>query len=236
MIIDRLEFADRYVALHPQFGEAFRFLRRYDASTAIPGRHNLAEQADDESDAPFLIIEKAEGRGQDAARVEYHRRYIDIQFVAEGCERIGWIPTGLCKDPAGNFDAEKDIGFFQDAAQTWLEIPAGCFAIFFPEDGHAPLAGTGSVHKVVVKIPQSPEQILRDLQNELAISGELHPEQTAKIENSIAEVRTAMQDRERASGGLAEQLRELAQEFEVSHPRLTHTVGRVADALAQIGI
>lgn len=236
MIIDRLEFADRYVALHPQFGEAFRFLRKYEPATSVPGRHKLAPESGEDAGAPFLIIEKAEGRGQDAARVEYHRRYIDIQFVAEGCEQIGWIPTGHCSSPAGDFDAEKDIGFFQDRPQTWLKIPAGCFAIFFPEDGHAPLAGTDSVHKVVVKVPQSPEQILLDLQNELAISGELHPQQSARIEQSIAEVRSAMENRENSPGGLAEQLRELAREFEVSHPRLTHTVGRVADALAQIGI
>ena len=35
---------------------------------------------------------------------------------------------------------------------------------------------------------------------------------------------------------LADQLREFAQDFEESHPEFTHAVGRVADALARLGI
>lgn len=236
MIIDRLEFADRYVSLHPQFGAAFRFLRHYDLASAVPGRHALNESGEQSPDDPFLIIEQAEGKGEQSAKVEYHRRYIDIQYVANGTERIGWIPTALCNQPTADFDANRDIGFFEDRPQSWLTIPEGCFAIFFPEDGHAPLGGSGSVHKVVVKIPQSPKQILRDLQNELEVSQQLHPEQTARIRQSISDVQLAMESKEPSQTSLADQLRELAREFEVSHPRLTHTVGRVADALAQIGI
>lgn len=236
MIIDRLEFADRYVALHPQFGAAFRFLRNYDMATAVPGRHLLNAAGEQQEDEPFLIIEQATGRGEQQAKVEFHRRYIDIQYVARGTERIGWVPTGNCSTPSGEFDSEKDIGFFDDRPETWLTIPSGCFAIFFPEDGHAPLAGTDDVHKVVVKIPQSPQQILRDLQHELEVSQQLNPEQTARIQRSIEEVKRAIDPNEPTEGGLTEQLRELARELEVSHPRLTHTVGRVADALAQIGI
>jgi beta-galactosidase beta subunit len=31
-------------------------------------------------------------------------------------------------------------------------VPAGSFAIFFPDDAHAPLATTGEAHKLVVKV------------------------------------------------------------------------------------
>lgn len=236
MIIDRLEYADRYVALHPQFGAAFRFLRQFDPVTAVAGKHALSSDGESSTDEPFLIIERTEGRGIEASRVEYHRRYIDIQYVAAGTEVIGWMPTGQCQQPSGDFDPDRDIGFFEDRPQTWLTVPEGCFAIFFPADGHAPLAGTGAVHKVVVKIPQSPEQILSDLVEELRVAVQLHPEQADKIRASVTEVEQAIEARTATSMGLGDRLRELAQELEVTHPRLTHTVGRVADALGQIGI
>jgi biofilm protein TabA len=236
MIIDRLEYADRYVALHPQFGAAFRFLRQFDPETAVAGKHSLSSDEESSADEPFLIIEQTEGRGIEASRVEYHRRYIDIQYVAAGTEVIGWMPTGQCQQPSGEFDPDRDIGFFEDTPQTWLTVPEGCFAIFFPADGHAPLAGTGAVHKVVVKIPQSPERILGDLIEELRVAVQLHPEQADKIRASVTEVEQAIEERTTTSMGLGDRLRELAQELEVTHPRLTHTVGRVADALGQIGI
>jgi YhcH/YjgK/YiaL family protein len=238
MIIDRLEYADRYVALHPQFGAAFRFLRNFDAATSLPGKHSLDETADESESNPFLIIEKTDGRGREKAQVEYHRRYIDIQYVAEGTEVIGWIPIGHCQHRSTEFDSTKDIGFFDDRPTTWLTIPTGCFAIFFPEDGHAPLAGDQPVHKVVVKIPQSPEQILQELKDELGSAHTIDPERAARLEQSIDEVQLAIANRQSDSDSdsLSFRLRSLAQEFEVSHPRLTHTVGRVADALAQIGI
>jgi biofilm protein TabA len=33
-----------------------------------------------------------------------------------------------------------------------VATPPGTFAIFFPEDAHAPMAGEGLIHKVVVKV------------------------------------------------------------------------------------
>ncbi|MBR4222138.1 MAG: YhcH/YjgK/YiaL family protein, partial [Victivallales bacterium] len=46
----------------------------------------------------------------------------------------------------------KDCGFFEDKAQSWFDVRPGCFAIFFPEDAHAPNVGTGKHRKVVIKI------------------------------------------------------------------------------------
>jgi beta-galactosidase beta subunit len=33
-----------------------------------------------------------------------------------------------------------------------VSVPRGSFAIFFPEDAHAPLAGRGALTKAIVKI------------------------------------------------------------------------------------
>ncbi|MBO4344254.1 MAG: YhcH/YjgK/YiaL family protein, partial [Victivallales bacterium] len=45
-----------------------------------------------------------------------------------------------------------DYCLFSDKPQSFFDVRPGCFAIFFPEDAHAPNIGTGVHKKVVVKI------------------------------------------------------------------------------------
>ncbi len=230
MIIDRLEYADRYIALHPLFGAAFRFLREMDPYELTDGKHLI------QGDELFAIVERTNGRGRAESRVEHHRRYIDIQYVVSGNEQMGWLPIGNCQEASEAFDPKRDIGFYNDKPETWLNVVPGCFTIFFPEDGHAPLSGTGPVHKVVLKIAMTLEHVLEDLKAELEISDRLQPEKRDRLLSSIAEIEQVLKQQESLTESLSQRFREMAQDFELTHPRLTHTVGRVADALAQIGI
>ena len=73
-------------------------------------------------------------------------------MAIEGDERFGWRPLEDCHEVAEPYNAERDLGFFADRPTVWLPLAAGQFAIFFPADAHAPLAGEGPVHKVVIKV------------------------------------------------------------------------------------
>jgi YhcH/YjgK/YiaL family protein len=145
VVLDTLVQSGRYAGLHPSFARAFAFLRTADLASLPPGRHDI------DGDRMYVSIDHVEGRGRDGARLEAHRRHIDIQLTIEGEEEIGWLPLGGC-GRAGAFDTDRDIGFFDDRPRTWLALPAGSFAIFFPEDAHAPLGGRGPVKKAIVKI------------------------------------------------------------------------------------
>jgi YhcH/YjgK/YiaL family protein len=153
VILDTLAHAGRYVAMHPQFGRAFEFLRTTDLRALTPGRHDL------DGDRMYVSIDHKDGRGDDGARLEVHRRYIDIQFTIDGDELIGWMPLARCVSPDGIFDETKDVGFFADRPFTWLSVPAGSFTIFFPDDAHAPLAGRGLLKKAIVKIAVEPYRL-----------------------------------------------------------------------------
>jgi YhcH/YjgK/YiaL family protein len=146
MVLDTLDGAARYAALHPAFAPAFRFLAATDLESLPTGRNEI------DGDAMFVIIDRKDGRGHDGARLEAHRRYIDIQYTLRGEEEIGWRPLAACATPDGPFDTDRDIVFFQDRPSAWLRLPRGTFAVFFPEDAHAPLAGQGAVTKAIVKI------------------------------------------------------------------------------------
>jgi YhcH/YjgK/YiaL family protein len=107
----------------------------------------------------WLSVDHNKGRGRAGVQLESHRRHIDIQVTLAGHEEIGWKSVSACHAPIGAFDEQRDIQFYQDAPSTWLAVPQGYFAIFFPQDAHAPLAGNGLLKKAIFKIAiQSDEQ------------------------------------------------------------------------------
>jgi YhcH/YjgK/YiaL family protein len=146
VILDTLTHAARYAGMHPGFARAFEFLATADLPALAPGRHVI------DGDRIYVSIDHKDGRGEDGARLEVHRRYIDIQYTFDGDELIGWMPLARCASPDGAFDETKDVGFFADRPSTWVSVPPGSFTIFFPHDAHAPLAGRGRLKKAIVKI------------------------------------------------------------------------------------
>jgi biofilm protein TabA len=146
MILDTLKNSTRYVALHPGFAAAFEFLNNPDVATLPAGRCDVRD------DRLFAIVGKDQGKGRDKARLEAHRKYIDIQYVVSGDEWIGWRDLKTCRETGLGYSVEKEIEFYTAVPETWFQVPAGSFAIFFPEDAHAPLAGKGPAHKVVMKV------------------------------------------------------------------------------------
>jgi len=146
MILDRLENAERYCGTYPAFAAAFAFLRRPDLTALPEGRLEL------DGDRLFALVQRPTGKGRAAARLEAHRQYADIQFVIAGHEEYGWRALTGASVADGAFDTGCDVGFYAGAPVVWLPAPPGSFAVFFPEDLHAPLAGMGPLHKVVIKV------------------------------------------------------------------------------------
>ncbi|NIS60525.1 MAG: DUF386 family protein [Proteobacteria bacterium] len=151
MILDHLDNWRHYTTLHPAFEDAFAFLERKDLLDLSAGRHPI------EDERLYALVIKEDGRGRDTAKLEIHKRYVDIQFALAGMDDIGWKPAGQCTGKDQGYNSEKDIAFFTDRPQAWITTLPGTFAIFFPEDAHAPLGGTGAIHKAVVKVALAEE-------------------------------------------------------------------------------
>ncbi|HYT67983.1 MAG TPA: YhcH/YjgK/YiaL family protein [Vicinamibacterales bacterium] len=146
MILDVGAHCHRYKCLHLLFERGFLFLANTDLRALTPGRHEV------DGDRMYLSIDHTHGRGRDAARLESHRRYIDVQYTMEGDEEIGWLPLAECGPPAADYNEAKDVAFYTAHPTSWLAVPAGSFVVFFPDDAHAPLAGRGAIKKAILKI------------------------------------------------------------------------------------
>ena len=149
MILDRLDRSDFYAKLHPGFGAAFEFLRKLGSEKLPAGKHQI------DGDRLFASISFPKSVGQEQAKLEAHRRYIDIQVCIKGNDFIGWKPTAECSVRKSEYRADTDIEFLGDAPELWLPLSPHTFAIFLPTDAHAPLAGKvdgDALHKIVMKV------------------------------------------------------------------------------------
>lgn len=146
MIIDTLDNAHRYYSIHPSFEEAFKYLLNIkdELFKDCPYRNECHGFA--------AIFENVEGKGREKAKLEAHQKFIDIQYTFSGNEEIGWKPSQLCT-PEILYNSEKDIEFYSDRPFSWFPVPPNTFAIFFPEDGHAPMAGLNNIKKIIIKVP-----------------------------------------------------------------------------------
>jgi len=128
MIICPWKEVRRYVGSVPGLEEALAAIEAMESFE--PGVYPL-------SNAGRIVVNAASTThdGEDAL-LEAHRNYLDIQFVFEGEEYMGWAPTDSL-DVAVPYNAEKDISTHSGDCQ-FFHIPAGFCYIVFPEDAHAP--------------------------------------------------------------------------------------------------
>ena len=146
MILTTLGLADKYKDLHEGFSSAFDYLRNNSFREMEPGEYEISGKE------IFAIVADLEGKGMDKSTLETHKKYIDIQYTVSGSEVIGWRSGTDCVLTDGGYSEERDLEFFRETPDSWIEVPRGDLAIFFPEDAHAPLAGTGQMRKVIIKV------------------------------------------------------------------------------------
>ncbi len=146
MIIDTLDNFAKYTGLNPLFSDVADFLQHTDLNTLEPGKHAI-KGAD-----LFVNITTAKGRTPDEAVMETHRRMIDIQIPLDAPETYGYTP--LCRLPEVAYNDEKDITKYPDLlAESFIDCQPGMFAIFFPQDGHAPcISMAPEIKKAIFKV------------------------------------------------------------------------------------
>lgn len=147
MIIDTIQNAPKYFSAHPLFAKAFEYIQQTDLGNAADGKSDIAEGLK-------AIFSNAPGKTKETSlqKFECHNKNIDIQLCIKGVETIGWKPREKCVTPKGEYNDEKDVLFYDDAPDTYFQLTDGQFAIFYPEDVHAPMIGEGEIKKLVIKV------------------------------------------------------------------------------------
>lgn len=152
MIVGDIREIDNFSADYPEaVRKALRYLREHNFAEMEDGTYSI------DGENSFAILQRYETRPVEVCRPEAHKKYVDIQFIAEGEECLGWCPvcSNLSIDEA--YDEDKDIVFYKELVpENGIILSKGLYAVLYPNDVHQPCASTGeqpkSVIKVVVKI------------------------------------------------------------------------------------
>jgi len=150
MIVDRLDNPAPLYQLPGRLARALDYLRSTDMRSVALGRHDI------DGDRLFALVQEYTTKLPDACVWEAHRRYIDVQFVVTGAERMGYAILSQMRERQP-YDVGRDVALFEPGGE-FVCIRAGMFAIFGPEDVHSPSHAVGSpahVRKVVVKVEGS---------------------------------------------------------------------------------
>ncbi len=164
MIVDHISNWHGIAASLPKkFTTAFTWIEAKMKSAQASGRYDLEDEC-------YALVQVNPLKSLSGGRFENHRKYIDVQFVVAGRERIFWTKPLPVKelDP---YNEAKDIEFFEAVDPlinaSSILLHAGIFAIFFPSDWHMPgitpeagasgnerkSAKAEAVQKIVVKVP-----------------------------------------------------------------------------------
>lgn len=147
MVHDHISHASEYFNLSQGIRAALEYLAQADLAALTPGRHDV------DGDRVFALVSDYETRLPADAFWEAHRQHVDVQYVHQGRERIGY--GRLDRFHAEPYDAGRDLTVAVGEASGFAQVSVGEFVILFPNDVHMPglqVHGPEAVRKIVVKV------------------------------------------------------------------------------------
>ena len=145
MIVDNIKNIETY-NFNSNILKAFEFCKN--SVGKEEGRYEITDKI-------FALVQKYDSVPLENCSNESHRKYIDLQYVAEGIETMGFCSIDQC-DPIDIFNEENDYQLYKNCKLGYLPFYVGDFAFFFPQDVHMPRGLYGKsmpIKKIVVKIP-----------------------------------------------------------------------------------
>ena len=146
MVLDRIENFEKYLSLNPNFVKAMEFLQNSNLQDLPLGRNEIC------GDIIFANVVEAKSKSKSEAPIEIHRKYIDVHVPLSGDELIGYTP--LAELPYAEFVEADDAALYplSLSARDYFNVRRGEFAIFFPQDGHAPAITPTPLKKIILKV------------------------------------------------------------------------------------
>lgn len=149
MIVDRIDNLKLYIPYNAKLAVVCDYLANTDIHALEVGKYDIAEGV-------RVVVNAFTPKEPDAAKWETHKKYIDLQYLIEGDETMGYLHIDEMED--AEYNEEKDISYpvpKADANMTLIPLKTGHFAFLEPRDAHRPSAKLNSTasKKLIFKIP-----------------------------------------------------------------------------------
>jgi YhcH/YjgK/YiaL family protein len=147
MIVDKTDNLKLYAHLGSKFQKAFTFITDPELMLLDNGKYEI------DGDNIFALVSQYKTKDESDGKLEAHRKYIDIQFIAKGTELIGYAQFRN-QEVISEYNEVKDIAFFK-GDKSFIKMEQGMFAVLFPYELHMPGIKSSfyeDVKKVVIKV------------------------------------------------------------------------------------
>ncbi len=148
MIFDKLSNAKLYFG-DERLKKGFEFLLNNNLKNFGEGKIVI------DNENIFANFSSLKTKNEQYKKFEAHRKYIDIQYVIKGRERMGFGLRDSFSDVVVPYDENKDVEFLNGDKYSFVNVEEGEFAVFYPDDVHAPMLSINDdieIKKVIVKI------------------------------------------------------------------------------------
>lgn len=149
MIFDSCKNVEAYYGISEKLDKALTYLKEMNLKDL-----NFSKKEIDDSGI-FVIYQEYSTKNLNEGKWEAHRKYIDIQYIISGCEKMGYCPIDNLT-PATEYNDETDFISYKGNSDNYLVVKEGNFAVFMPQDGHMPGLNVNEsmpVKKIIFKIP-----------------------------------------------------------------------------------
>ncbi len=146
MIIDRIDNSHLYHAVNAKFKRAFDYIHQIDVDTIPAGKHEI------DGENMYALIQQYNTKLKEQGVWEAHRCYIDLQYIVQGAEGIGYANINHLQQ--GEYDPSQDFLPLHGDGDLFT-LHSRSFVLLLPEDAHMPGMAIGTpapVKKVVIKI------------------------------------------------------------------------------------
>jgi YhcH/YjgK/YiaL family protein len=143
-----VEFARQYNKNPALWNAAFAYMKNNKLDTLSVGKHEIA------GEMLFASVTDGPSKELEKANWESHKKYIDLQYVIRGKERIGVAPAAGAL-VTKQYDEAKDVMNYSISEGLYYVAEPEMFFLFFPSDAHRPnikVEGFDTVKKIVLKI------------------------------------------------------------------------------------
>jgi biofilm protein TabA len=136
--------------LPPALIKGLEYIKRTDFSRMEKGKYEI------DGTKIYAMVQEYRTAPKDSRPPEAHLKYIDIQYVLEGTDVIGFGLPDAANEIEEDLSVQKDCVFFKNVKDEMdLVLTPGMYAIFFPDEVHRPNCQyrvSEKLRKVVVKV------------------------------------------------------------------------------------
>jgi biofilm protein TabA len=148
MIVDSLTQYHLYQGKHELLDKAIEYIKKADFSSLTPKTYEV------NGDELFFNLIEYETKPEEERFWESHKKYIDLHYLLEGTELIGYEQferLGIKQD----YDENDDYYLLEGNVHSKVQLQKGDFMVLYPNDAHMTaikVKESEKVRKIVFKV------------------------------------------------------------------------------------